>query len=1002
MALQRFSNITESGKLRQGLSHIRDLKHEQVGHLLGDGTIRGHVTEKSDGMAFEVGHDESGFYSRTSHSEKMRNKGDYHAAAHKKFGSSMNPQISGWHDDIHHSLHQNQALQKHLAAGHKSIRGEIYDRAQGTHADKHHVRFVGTAYDTRKMGKHGSFIVHTRLPENAALKHTDVHKLGDHNFKFDHDHVDHPLNIPAHDLKERHASLNSEVLHSRKKADSEAKETERGKFDAIKTEIHRRVANHTGHLTPKWGPETEGHVIHPHDKNLLAPRVKVVDGNFMARKNAGTKFVKEELLLMGGNIHMGDQKTVPIKIEDRDVKAKHVDEFMHSVNKHSGGKIFGGNGHALKTGTAYSGSSRHMMNKDLKSSDLGKYKKTFGDVDVMVPHHAEPHVLAALQPGQKHGHFTVQGVRKVGTDHTAIVKHTDGSHHQIDFEYKDHDKHHEPTKFAQWSQNSHIKDLSAGIKGVVHKHLINAVTMANSKPGIVETKMKTKTKHEETDVRDHTFSPQYGMRAKHVPAKDEAGNHIHHAGKPVYHEVQTKDAVYDRDLHSIHHKMFGHKGNSADIEDLHSFHGTTQLMRKHLNHEQVHKTIKSFVGKLYGKEGRPHESDEMKDGGIAALKDHFPKHFDSHMEKHIADQKKVFSAKHRINESEGGKKDLHVAMAAGRFTGPTSEHQKLIDNVLKQKTDHHYVFVMGPSDHSKTTEKDPLTIHQKISHLKKLYPEHKHVFVPGIGHAKNPAGALSFIHFRHKDHAENMHLHVLAGEGDEGVEKNAGGSIDSYKTLYHRLNHSTFPVRTDEHGKQVGGDKRMEYKSATFHPQARGTVSGSKVRKFAREHDHNDDTHVHEFKKLLHTGTTHEHAREIMSDIKGKSINEARVVGYEERRKRAQNMRMHEPLMKARRAQAATHMAGEKTLQRHSRHTARDMLRDRVAGLHGKKYHDLTTSEKMRVDKMIEGKDGAVTRIATRLLPKERQKERDRLHDRQRRSLNEIALEAVEELLSNQ
>ena len=222
MTLSSFSQIiTETAKLRVGLSHIRDLKHEHFKSLIGSGHIRGHVTEKSDGMAFEVGHDDHGFYSRTSRSEKMRNKGDYAKAAFAKFGSTMNPQISAWHDDIHHHLHQNEALQTHLKKTGGSIKGEIYHKPQGNPVDQHHVRFVGTAYDTRNMGKHGTFVVHTRLPENANMKHSAVHKLGDSNFRFDHDHVNHELSVPAHDLHERFHALNSDVLHSRKHADVE-------------------------------------------------------------------------------------------------------------------------------------------------------------------------------------------------------------------------------------------------------------------------------------------------------------------------------------------------------------------------------------------------------------------------------------------------------------------------------------------------------------------------------------------------------------------------------------------------------------------------------------------------------------------------------------------------------------------------------------------------------------------------------------------------------------
>lgn len=951
--------------------------------MLGDGTVHGHVTEKSDGMAFEIGHDEHGVYTRTSRSEKMRRVGDYTKAAKAKFGDSMDPTISKHFDDIHHHLTSNPNLTKHLRHTGGSIKGELYHRPQGTPIGPHHVRFVGTAYDTRKMGKHGSFIVHSRLPENASLKVSHVHKLGDDNFKFDHDHVDHDIHIPMHDLKERHAAINTDILHSRKKVDAEHKDIEKRKFESIKDEIHKRVAAHTAKVHPKWGPETEGHVIHPHASNPDAPRVKIVDGNFMARKHATAKFVKEGMIEEGGNVHIGDQKTVPIDIKDRDRKAKDVQEFMHSVNKHSGHKIFGKDAKSLKTGSAWTGSTVHMMNHKLSSHELAKHKKSFGDVDVMVPHHAEEHVVKALQPGTKHGKFTVQGVKKIGAQHSAVVKHEDGQHHQIDFEYKDHE-HGEPTKFARWSQNSHLHDLKTGLKGVMHKHLLNSITSAHSTHGIIETTKRKAIHHEEGEARPHTFAPAYGLRQKHEPALDAAGKQRHEGGLPVFHEHKPAEVKYDTDLHSIHKKLFHKEASPVDIDSMHSFHGTADLMKKHLSHDQIHKTVHSFVNKLYGSDARPHEDFGQKDHAIDSLKNHFPDHFDAPMKQHIKASKDAFVAKHKpisIGEAVEHPQDKHIAMAAGRFTGPTVEHQKLIDNVLKQKVDHHYVFVMGPADHSKTTEKDPLTVHEKIHHLKKLYPEHKHIFVPGTTvHTKTPASALSWIHFRHKDQAKHLHLHVVAGQGEEGVEKNAGGSIDSYKHMVHRLNHTKFPERINDEGKKVGGDHRMDYKSTNFVPQARGNVSGSKLRKFAREHDHNDPKHVSEFKKMLHTGATHEHASEIMHQIKSfkQHITEELSVG--EHRRRMNRIQRSQQKMHQRHKVAATRMATTSVLQRRANHAALTTFRNHALGS-DQSYTKLSVGQKLWFDEIMKGKKEAIARLASSLMAsgKQRQKEHDRL-----------------------
>jgi hypothetical protein len=992
MNLTRFSLIQEQTKLRQGLSHIRDLKHEHVKALLGSGRIKGHVTEKSDGMAFEIGHDEHGIYTRTSRSEKMRNHGDYGKAAKAKFGDAYDPTISGHHDEIHKHLTSNPAVIAHLKKHKGSIKGEVFHKPQGTPVDKHHTRFVGTAYDTRKMGEHGSFIVHSKLPENHHVK--SVEHLSNHAFKFDSDHTGHSIDVDAKDLHDRFHAINHDLLHSRKHADREGKELEKRKFESLKNDIHARVSHAIKHLGPKWGPETEGHVIHPHESNPDAPRVKVVDGNFLARKKANEKFVKESVILTeGGNVHFGDQKTVPIPISKRESRRDDVHHFMKSVNKAAGHHLFGKDHKALHTLSAYSGSSRHMMDPSVSTHELGQHKKSFGDVDVQVPHDSEHHLLHALKPGARHGKFTVIGVKKIGAQHSAVVKHDDGDHNQIDFEYKKYE-HNEPSKFSQWSQNSHMHDLKHGLKGVMHKHLINAVTSANAKHGIIQTVGKKATKHEEGEVRDHTFSPAHGMRAKHYPVLDNHGNHLHHGDKPVYSEHTTGSVPYDQDLHSIHHKLFGKKATSVGIDAMHSFHGTAGLIKKHLNHEQQKKVVHSFVGKMYNaKDARPVSNDEhddvkQKDHAIGQLKHHMPEHFTKDFHSQIEAKKKEYVEKNfrkkPISEAEEKKHDVHIAMAAGRFTGPTKEHQKLIDNVLAHPADHHHIFVMGPADHSKTTEKDPLTVHEKIHHLKKLYPNHKHVFVPGTTiHTKTPVAALSWMHFKHKDHAKNMHLHVFAGKGDEGVEKNAGGSIDSYKNAVGRLNKTKFPERTNEQGQKVGGDLRMNYKTTHFHGQERGTTSGSAIRRHAYDHDPENHDHVETFRKMLHSGMTHDHAKEIMHQIKHfkskHEINESLTAM--DHRHRSLSIRPHMIALQRSRKVKRPKFAPQATLQRRANREALRTFRDNLLGLSGHSYNQLSPGQKVWIDSVMSHKKEAIARMSRMLMAsgKTRQKEHDRL-----------------------
>jgi len=204
-------------------------------------------------------------------------------------------------------------------------------------------------------------------------------------------------------------------------------------------------------------------------------------------------------------------------------------------------------------------------------------------------------------------------------------------------------------------------------------------------------------------------------------------------------------------------------------------------------------------------------------------------------------------------------KDKHIAISAGRFTGPTSEHQKLLDNLFSQKVDRHYVYVMGPEKKEETTEKDPLTQEEKIEQLKKLYPDHTDSFVI----QKNPMKAFIHAYHANKEPGKKLHLSIVAGTGGAGIDKksNIGGSIDSYLKVINKYNNSKFP----------SGDDRFKFESVTSVQNPRGNVSGSVIRRFAREHDHNNPDHVNQFKNLLHSRFTSEDAKSLMKTIKERS-----------------------------------------------------------------------------------------------------------------------------------
>lgn len=275
--------LESEGKVRQGLSHISDLKPDQFHELTKTGKLSGEVTEKSDGMAFKIGHDDKGFYTQTSHSDKMRHPGDYESAARKKFGEGSDHTISRHFDIIHHELQSNPKLTHYLSHGGKHLKGEIYYKPHGKPAPHGEIRFVGTAYDPKKMGHTGSFIVHSKLPENSHHYLSHVKSLGDKNFNIDDDTTGKHISVDVSPEHQAFKGLNHDIMKSRTHADKPLKAQEISKFNDIKQSVHNKVKDNISNLPKKWGSESEGYVIHPKEGSS-APRIKMVSDTFKKNK----------------------------------------------------------------------------------------------------------------------------------------------------------------------------------------------------------------------------------------------------------------------------------------------------------------------------------------------------------------------------------------------------------------------------------------------------------------------------------------------------------------------------------------------------------------------------------------------------------------------------------------------------------------------------------------------------------------------------------------------
>lgn len=140
-----------------------------------------------------------------------------------------------------------------------------------------------------------------------------------------------------------------------------------------------------------------------------------------------------------------------------------------------------------------------------------------------------------------------------------------------------------------------------------------------------------------------------------------------------------------------------------------------------------------------------------------------------------------------------------AAVAMGRFTGPTVEHEKLLDLLMAQEADVRFIIVFGPAD-TKLSVKNPQTVMIKQYVINRLYPS------AWVRSFPNP-----FVAFEWLNHLNQLRLvRIVAGVGRNGITgADEGGSLEEYIGCARRAG-----VTCDIEGI----------------PQERGEVSGTKLR----------------------------------------------------------------------------------------------------------------------------------------------------------------------------
>ena len=104
------------------------------------------------------------------------------------------------------------------------------------------------------------------------------------------------------------------------------------------------------------------------------------------------------------------------------------------------------------------------------------------------------------------------------------------------------------------------------------------------------------------------------------------------------------------------------------------------------------------------------------------------------------------------------------------------------------------------------------------------------------------------------------------------------------------------------------------------------------------------------------------------------------VLSIQQRQKRAQIIRRNKSKIERAREVAKKRMAPASSIRKRAFAQARQLIRRRVAGQRGAEYEKLGPSEKIAIDRAVEGKQKLIKKLALRLIPRVKQAESKRLH----------------------
>jgi hypothetical protein len=283
----------------------------------------------------------------------------------------------------------------------------------------------------------------------------------------------------------------------------------------------------------------------------------------------------------------------------------------------------------------------------------------------------------------------------------------------------------------------------------------------------------------------------------------------------------------------------------------------------------------------------------------------------------------------------------------GRMNPPTVGHEKLVKKVLDlaRKSGAKPEIYLSQSQDAK---KNPLSYSDKIMLAKAAF-----------GNVIQSSPAKTIIELMKSLQSKYDDVTLVVGQD----------RVQEFSTLLNKYN-----------GKEYNLKSINVVSAGQRDPDAEGVegMSASKMREAAARGD--EENFKSGLPKKLQT-----HAQDVYDMVRaGMKLSEdieldEYVLSFAQRRKRALVMKKYERKMEAARERLKNRIASNQKLALRARKKAIEIIRKRVAGERGKNYADLSPSEKIMIDQKVEKRKGAIAKIASRLLPKVRKAELQRV-----------------------